>query len=43
MDQPPGLLLSSSAVMTHGKVIHALRRSIQVSLKKEPIWRTRPQ
>jgi hydrogenase small subunit len=39
MDQPPGSLLSSHAVMTYGKAIHALRRFTQSSLNKEPSWR----
>jgi hydrogenase small subunit len=41
MDQPPGSLLSSSAVMTYGRAIHALRRFTQASLNKEPSWRSR--
>jgi hydrogenase small subunit len=41
MNQPPGSLLSSSAVMTYGRAIHALRRFTQASLNKEPSWRTR--
>jgi len=41
MNQPPGSLLSSSAVMTYGRAIHALRRFTQSSLNKEPPWRTR--
>jgi hydrogenase small subunit len=39
MNQPPGSLLSSSAVMTYGRAIHALRRFTQASLNKEPSWR----
>jgi hydrogenase small subunit len=39
MDQPPGSLLSSQAVMTYGKAILALRRYTQSSLNKEPAWR----
>jgi len=42
MNQPPGSLLSSSAVMTYGRAIHALRRFTQGSLNKEPSWRRRP-
>ena len=42
MNQPPGSLLSSSAVMTYGRAIHALRRFTQASLNKEPAWRKRP-
>ena len=41
MNQPPGSLLSSHAVMTYGKAIHALRRFTQASLNKEPHWRRR--
>ena len=39
MNQPPGSLLSSQAVMTYGRAIHALRRFTQASLNKEPSWR----
>jgi hydrogenase small subunit len=39
MNQPPGSLLSSKAVMTYGRAIHALRRFTQASLNKEPNWR----
>ena len=39
MNQPPGSLLSSKAVMTYGRAIHALRRFTQASLNKEPAWR----
>lgn len=41
MDQPPGSLLSSHAVMTYGRAIHALRRFTQASLNQEPSWRRR--
>ena len=41
MNQPPGSLLSSHAVQTYGRAIHALRRFTQASLNKEPSWRTR--
>jgi hydrogenase small subunit len=41
MDQPPGSLLSSAAVQTYGRAIHALRRFTQASLNKEPSWRHR--
>ena len=41
MNQPPGSLLSASAVQTYGKAIHALRRFTQASLNKEPSWRRR--
>ena len=39
MDQPPGSLLSSHAVMTYGRAIHALRRFTQASLNKIPASR----
>jgi hydrogenase small subunit len=39
MNQPPGSLLSSQAVQTYGRAIHALRRFTQASLNKEPVWR----
>ncbi len=41
MNQPPGSLLSSHAVQTYGRAIHALRRFTQASLNKEPEWRRR--
>jgi hydrogenase small subunit len=43
MNQPPGSLLSSHAVQTYGRAIHALRRFTQASLNKEPSWRSRPR
>ena len=39
MNQPPGSLLSSTAVMTYGKAVQALRRFTQASLNKPPAWR----
>jgi hydrogenase small subunit len=36
-------LLSSAAVQTYGRAIHALRRFTQASLNKEPTWRQRPR
>jgi hydrogenase small subunit len=39
MNQPPGSLLSSAAVSTYGRAVHALRRFTQASLNKEPSWR----
>jgi hydrogenase small subunit len=39
MNQPPGSLLSSNAVQTYGRAIHALRRFTQASLNKAPSWR----
>jgi hydrogenase small subunit len=42
MDEPPGSLLSSQALMTYGRAIHALRRLTQDSLNKEPERGCRP-
>jgi hydrogenase small subunit len=42
MNQPPGSLLSSAAVQTYGRAIHALRKFTQVSLNKVPSWRRQP-
>ncbi len=39
MDQPPGSLLSSEALMTYGKAVRALRRFTQDSLNREPVSR----
>ena len=36
MDQPPGSMLSSEAVMSYGRAIRALRRFTQASLNREP-------
>jgi hydrogenase small subunit len=41
MNQPPGSLLSSNAIMTYGKAIQALRRFTQASMNREPEWRRR--
>lgn len=38
MNQPPGSLLSASAVQTYGRAIRALRKFTQASLNKEPSW-----
>ncbi len=43
INQPPGSLLSSSAVMTYGRAIHALRRFTQASLNREPSFRARTE
>ncbi|MEO5904559.1 MAG: hydrogenase expression protein HypE [Gemmatimonadaceae bacterium] len=43
MNQPPGSLLSSAAVMTYGRAIQALRRFTLASLNKEPAWRSSPR
>ncbi len=41
MNQPPGSVLSTNAVMTYGKAIQALRQFTQATLNKEPEWRRR--
>jgi hydrogenase small subunit len=41
MNQPPGSLLSASAVQTYGKAIHAFRKFTQASLNQEPSWRSK--
>ncbi len=43
MDAPPGSLLSSHAIKTYGRAIHALRRFTLASMNKEPSWRERPE
>jgi hydrogenase small subunit len=39
MNQPPGSLLSSAAVQTYGRAIHALRKFTQASMNRAPGWR----
>jgi hydrogenase small subunit len=39
MNQPPGSLLSSQALLTYGRVIRALRSFTRGSLNKVPSWR----
>jgi hydrogenase small subunit len=41
LDTPPGALLSSTAIVTYGTAVRALRRFTQGSLNKEPEWRRR--
>ena len=41
MSQPPGSMLSASAIATYGRSISALRRFTQGSLNREPAWRKR--
>jgi len=43
MNQPPGSLLSSHAVMTYGRVIRALRAFTKGSMNKIPSWRRRDE
>ena len=40
MTQPPGSMLSMAAVTNYGRSISALRRFTQMSLNKEPAWRS---
>jgi hydrogenase small subunit len=41
MDEPPGARMSTSAVLMYGRTVRALRNFTQMSLDKEPPWRTR--
>jgi hydrogenase small subunit len=41
MDMPPGAQLSSTAVVTYGRTVRALRKFTQASMNKEPDWRKR--
>jgi hydrogenase small subunit len=41
MDEPPGAKMSTSAVLTYGRTVRALRNFTKASLDKEPDWRTR--
>ena len=40
-DMPPGAHLSSTAVVTYGRTVRALRRFTQASMNQEPDWRKR--
>ncbi|HSQ57174.1 MAG TPA: hypothetical protein VLM40_15730, partial [Gemmata sp.] len=39
MDMPPGAQLSSTAVVTYGRTVRALRKFTQASMNQEPEWR----
>ncbi|HJZ57011.1 MAG TPA: hypothetical protein VKE74_18725 [Gemmataceae bacterium] len=41
MDMPPGAQLSSTAVLTYGRTVRALRKFTQGSMNQEPDWRHR--
>jgi hydrogenase small subunit len=41
MDEPPGAKLSTTAVVTYGRTVRALRKFTQAALNKEPEWRHR--
>ena len=41
MDQPPGSLLSSHAIINYGRMIRALRNFTKASMNKVPSWRRR--
>jgi hydrogenase small subunit len=41
MNMPPGAQLSSTAVMTYGRTVRALRKFTQASMNQEPVWRKR--
>jgi hydrogenase small subunit len=39
MDEPPGAKLSTAAIATYGRTIHALRAFTRASMHREPDWR----
>jgi hydrogenase small subunit len=39
MSQPPGSMLSATAITTYGRAINALRQFTRATLNKEPAWR----
>ncbi len=39
MDEPPGAKLSTTAIVTYGRTIRALRNFTKASVNKEPSWR----
>jgi hydrogenase small subunit len=39
MEEPPGSMLSTTAVVTYGRTVRALRKFTRASLNKEPEWR----
>jgi hydrogenase small subunit len=39
LDMPPGAQLSSTAVVTYGRTVRALRKFTQASMNQEPEWR----
>ena len=39
MDMPPGAQLSTTAVLTYGRTVRALRQFTQASMNQEPEWR----
>jgi hydrogenase small subunit len=41
MDEPPGALVSSTAISIYGKTIRALRNVTNRTVNKEPKWRQR--
>jgi hydrogenase small subunit len=40
MNEPPGAIMSSSAVGMYGRTVRALRSFTRMSLNREPDWRT---
>lgn len=41
LEMPPGAHLSTTAVVTYGRTVRALRKFTQASMNKEPDWRKR--
>ena len=40
MDEPPGAKMSTTAILTYGRTVRALRLFTVVSMNREPAWRT---
>jgi hydrogenase small subunit len=40
MDEPPGSKMSTTAILTYGRTVRALRKFTVVSMNREPAWRT---
>jgi hydrogenase small subunit len=41
LDEPPGAKLSTTAIVTYGRTVRALRQFTQASMNQEPEWRKR--
>jgi hydrogenase small subunit len=39
MDEPPGAKMSTTAVLTYGRTVRALRQFTVESMNREPSWR----
>jgi hydrogenase small subunit len=41
MQEPPGAIMSSAAILMYGRTVRALRNFTKSSLDREPVWRNR--